>query len=693
MMNAPLHPTPLNRRGHARKRAVPRLSRAFVASLLMLNMGIMGGPVLASNTPTAPSLAQILDALRPDLEKVSNSDSLMKASTALRLIADMKLPQASQAINSALQLDAENTHLHFFNGLIYHIQARQGDTDKTNMAIEGYKQSIRIDPNNLLAREFLGLAFIEQRQYALAQAEFAEVLISKPTDIETLQRMMAASYLSGDATTACAMADQIVSNNDSHSSLFVRASVSVYASCGSFDKSDAQRRIFSTKGATPKELAYLDQRISNWRAFHQSRNNIAGLPNAIDSGNLRKNVQFQIPGADPGLPQQSPFGNQSQGAAPLSGQNQMPGGDFGSQAQASPFGASPSGASAFGASPFGAPAAGNQAQGGGNFTGQTRMVLVDVVMVRTEDTTSTTKGINLLSALNLQFGTNNSPAYSKVFGQTKGSESTTLLTRAISVPALAYSLNIANANSNLNEVLARPTLAALEGMRSEFFSGTSLNAAVVSGGSGVSGSAVSIEKRYGVKLTVSPQILTGGMIKLTIDASRTFLKPPSSDIGFTYKLEISEITANANVVMRMGDTLILGGLSEKESTSNRDGTPFLQDLPGVQYLFSRQAKTDYQKSVLILITPRPATYTWLSDASKAEVAKNPDDPFTPSLDVLRARYSDWFKPYPNLASVFHHLNAADLYREFRTGDVTLETWDRMNSTRARLKQSIDFLYY
>jgi type II secretory pathway component GspD/PulD (secretin) len=242
-------------------------------------------------------------------------------------------------------------------------------------------------------------------------------------------------------------------------------------------------------------------------------------------------------------------------------------------------------------------------------------------------------------------------------------------------------------------VLARPTLAALEGMRSEFFSGTSLNAAVVSGGTGQSGSSVSLEKRYGVKLTVLPQILPNGMIKLAIDASRTFLKPPSSDIGFTYKLEISEILANANVVMRMGDTLILGGLSEKETTSTRDGVPGLQDLPFWQYLFSRQARTDYQKSVLILITPRPANYTWLSEESKAEFAKTPDDPFTPSMDVLRARYSDWFKPYPNLASVFHHLNAADLYREFRTGDVTLETWDRMDSTRSRLKQALGFLYY
>jgi tetratricopeptide (TPR) repeat protein len=671
---------PLDKYRISHKRVLNAVTRAVIVSLIGWNIAMVGGLAVASDVPNVSSIAQILESLRPDLSKVGSSESLKKATSALQLMADMKLAQASKAINAALQLDAQNTHLHFFNGLIYHLLAREGDTDKTGMAIEGYQQAIRTDPNNLLAHEFLGLAFVEQRQYVRAQAEFAEVLISKPTDLVTLQRMMAASYMSGDAVTACAMADQILGIKDRLSSLFLRASVSVYASCGAFDKSDAQRLNYSANGASPDELASLDQRIANWRAFHKSRNKLSSATETFDGSSLKKNVQFQQ--------QPSPMGG-----APFGGQPPMPGGDMGCPPQASPMGGSPFGAPQFGGSPFGAPQAGNQPMGGAPANGQTRMVLVDVVMIRTEDTTSTTKGINLLSALNLQFGSSSAPAYSSIFNQTSGTEGTTLLTRAISVPALAYSLNIANANSNLNEVLARPTLAALECLRSEFFSGTSLNAAVVSGGSGVSGSAVSIEKRYGVKLAVAPQILPGGMIKLTIDASRTFLKPPSSDIGFTYKLEISEITANANVVMRMGDTLILGGLSEKETTSNRDGTPMLQDIPGVQYLFSRQAKTDYQKSVLILITPRPATYTWLSDASKAEFAKKPDDPFTPSLDVLRARYSDWFKPYPNLASVFYHLNAADLYREFRTGDVTLETWDRMDSTRSRLKQSLGFLYY
>lgn len=616
----------------------------LIATVTPDNSAFAAGPVVERPMPTT-TVAQVLSALRPELDRAADTEALARATVALQFAAEMKLPQASKAINEALQLDARNSYLHFFNGLIYHLQAKQGDTDKTDTAIEGYQQAIHFDPNNWIAHEFLGLALLEQRQYTRAQRAFAEVLLAKPDDLDALLRMMSASYMAGDAVTACAMADRIARVHTRRVPRFLRASVAVYASCGEFNKAEAQRESYRLSGATPEDLARIDQRIASWETFHKSRSG------SSESGN----------------------GLFEPGGAPLNLKTQFTSDSGGGYAPA--------------------PAPASTTPASATSSGESRMVLVDVVMVRTEDTMTTTKGINLLSALTLQFGSSSAPAYSKVTSQTTGTSASTVLTRAITVPALAYSLNIANANSNLNEVLARPTLAALEGMRSEFFSGTSLNAAVVSGGGGLSGSAVSVEKRYGVKLTVLPQILSNGMIKLTIDASRTFLKPPSSDIGFTYKLEISEIVANANVVMRIGDTLILGGLSEKETTSNRDGVPGLQDVPGVQYLFSKQSKTDYQKSVLMLITPRPANYTWLSEESKAAFAKNADDPFTPSMDVLRARYSDWFKPYPNLASVFHHLNAADLYREFRTGDVTLETWDRMDSTRSRLKQALGFLYY
>jgi tetratricopeptide (TPR) repeat protein len=630
-------------------------------SLLQRLMGALREPqpaaVTAPGTDALASLTlpQILSALREAPAAGKGSEALSRASAALQKAADMDLREASKLINEALRLDASNSYLHFFNGFIYHLLAKQGDTAKTDLAIEGYQQAARFDASNWIANEFLGLALMEQKQYARAQSAFSEVLLMRADDTVVLARMLAASYLAGDAATACSMADRLGGQPDKDRESFMLAAVSVYAACGEFDKAESARRAFEKIPGRAAEAQEAGRRIGQWQSFHRARERQSGLAAAgmvptqfVPSGGVPPGTQIPV------FPQAS---------APAQGFNPSP-------------------------------QAGQPAVVGSGVADGQRMVLVDVVMVRTEDSISTSRGVNLLSALSMQFGSANAPAYSKSYTDAVPGGST-ILTRAITVPALAYSLNLANANTSLNEVLARPTLAAVEGMRSEFFSGTSLNAAVVSGGNGgvSGGSAVSLEKRYGVKLSVLPQIMPNGMIRLTIDASRTFLKPPSANIGFTYKLEISEILANANVVMRMGDTLVLGGLSEKESTTTRDGVPGVQDVPLVQYLFSQQAQTEYQKSVLILITPRPASYTWLSDESKAAMAREDGSEATAGVEVLRARYSDWFKPYPNLASVFHHLNLADLYREFRTGDVKLERWDRMDTTRQRLKQALGFLYY
>ena len=660
----------------AAQRSRRRLSPLVLACVLAC--AALGPVRLSQAAPAAPStdlarqtLPQIVAALRAGPAKGSaDREALTRASTALGLAADLDFRQASKVMNEALQLDARNSYLHFFNGFIYHLQARQGDKDKADLAIEGYRQALHFDPGNWIAHEFLGLAMLEQKQYGRAQSEFAEVLLMRPDDIVTLARMLAASYMAGDAATACSMADKLADQPQAVTTGFLKTSVSVYSACGEFEKAEASRQALAQASSNPADSQQAGQRIAQWQSFHRSR---AGQR---DAGAMVK-TQFQPNGA----------AQTNQGFQPNAGQGFQPSAGQGFQPSAGAQGNQ-------GFQPAGGAAAGLSGGGGAGSNDGTRMVLVDVVMVRTEDSIATSRGVNLLSALTLQFGSSGSPAFSKVSTSTEGASGSTILTRSITVPALLYSLNLANANTNLNEVLARPTLAAVEGMRSEFFSGTSLNAAVVSSGTNSGGSAVSVEKRYGVKLTVLPQILPNGMIKLAIDASRTFLKPPSANIGFTYKIEISEILANANVVMRMGDTLVLGGLSEKESTNTRDGVPVLQDVPLVQYLTSQQQRTDYQRSVLILITPRPAAYTWVTEDGKpGAVTPGADDAAAASVDVLRARYSDWFKPYPNLASVFHHLNSADLYREFRTGDVTLERWDRMETTSERLKQALGFLYY
>jgi pilus assembly protein CpaC len=307
-------------------------------------------------------------------------------------------------------------------------------------------------------------------------------------------------------------------------------------------------------------------------------------------------------------------------------------------------------------------------------------------MVSTQELVATSKGINLLHALTLQLGSATAPAFSRTYNSTAAADVSTVITRAVTIPALAYSLNIANANNSLNEVLARPTLAAIEGLPSEFFSGMNLNAAVISTSALGTASAVPVDKRFGVKLAVTPTFLPNGMVKMKVDAQRTFLNANVDSAGFAYRLEISETSSNANVVMNLGDTLVLSGLSEKESSSSRTGVPGLQDVPVVQYLFSTKRNSDFQRSVLILITPRAPVYTSRSEQSQSPAASD-------SMKALREKLGFSGRTPSNIESILNHLRTTNLFREFRQGDVSLERWDRMRTTGDRLRQAVEFLYY
>jgi tetratricopeptide (TPR) repeat protein len=629
----------------------------------------------ASSNDTVPAansdLAKLVAAIP---QSRIDSEPKAKALQALNLIGKNQLKEGSVMLNTALQLDPSNSYLQFFNAYTYHLMAQAGDTEKFSLAEQGYALAIKFDRSNWIAHYYLGMLHFEQRNFRAAQSELAEVMLFHEDDQDVLFRMVAASYYAGDPVTAAACLDRL-RVLDPHDVQVLRLSALISAAIGR--QEEAQRWLAQYRATKPNaiELARTQERIKHWSVVRRDAP-IKPASTVGEDGMPIKGVSLAR--------LRNPGFMRTEDDSDNATDDEKPNAASPNASQSSSQSAADNTADAQMSSQNGSPAVAKS----------NRMVLVDVVIMRTEDSLSTTKGVNLLNALTLQFGGKDSAAaFSKSYSSTDTAGSvtaSTTLTRAISIPALTYSLNIANSNANLNEVLARPTLAALDGLKSDFFSGTTLNAAVVATGAN-SGGAVQIEKEIGVKLSIVPTFMPDGKIRLTVDAQRTFLKPPSQDVSFTYKVEVSKIMVNANVVMDFGETLVLGGLSEKETTRVRDGVPLLQDIPGVQYLFSRKDTNDFQRSVLMLITPRKPQYTFRSDAAlRNETGDNAD---AESMKELRARYGDWFKPYPNMASVFNHLNSSSIYREFRTGDVTLEKWDRQVTTQERLKQALEFLFY
>lgn len=609
------------------------------------------------------------------------SEMLAKATLAVNFIRQMELPQANQAINEALQLDARNSYLHFLNGFVYHLMARQGDSQKNEMAIEGYRQALRIDRGNWIAQEFLGLAYMDLKRFDQAKAEFSGVLNMSPDSTVSLYGLMVAAYLTGDAVTACAMADQFKKVSTEAHSGFVRSSVAVYASCGAFDKADLMRIELGKLKREPAEVGRVDRRLAQWKSFYRQQEqpkqstdtpSVPGfIKTSLDSARIdappeRFAQAFTLPNlnirptASPAPSAKEPSTSEP-GPAPV-------------------------------ATPQPAPTPSQAPERVTGNDGSPRMVLVDVVLVSTQELISTTKGVNLLSALTLQLGSiaGNVAAYSRVNTSNSlnnaAADVSTAITRAVTIPALAYSLNIANANNSMNEVLARPTLAAIEGLPSEFFSGTNLSAGVVSTSTQGGTTIVPLDKRFGIKLAVTPVFLSNGRVQLKVDAQRTSLSAAADNPRVAYQIEIAEISANANVVMNLGDTLVLSGLSEKSSSSTRDGVPGLQDVPVVQYLFSNKKTNNIQRSVLILITPRAPVYT-------SGIDRDASAAMSESMKDLREKFGFSGSTPSNVESILSRLKTSELFREFRQSDVSMERWDRMHSTGDRLLQALEFLYY
>lgn len=604
--------------------------RSFAAAFIILATVIVSG---------CSSNGAVSQAARQTAINVSGSEARGVAEIGVTRLIAGDLSGASQAFNSALKLGPSSSAVHYLNGTTYHMMSARGDEGKAALAEQGLQLAIQFDPTNWMAHYQLGLLYLDQRRFRDAQDSFAEALLFNSDDPDLLYNMAVASYYAKDIQTSSATLKRL-RDVEPNSQRTLRASSIAHAA---LDRGrDAQvfaSRLATNYGGVPDE--HLARRIDDWLDFHRFASNEDGLE-VLNSRVL-------------------PGGPVSEQEIPTSTELDLE-----------------------------------------DLDGDTSsMVVVDIVIIRTEEDVSTSRGVNLLEGLRIQFGNSfGTPAFSRqrssetvddttIDGTTTATTNTTNVTRLITVPALTYSLNIANASSNRAEVLARPTLVAKDGRQSSFFAGVEVDAGTASSDGG---EVYSISKDIGVGLDVIPTIRPDGLIDINVTARRTFLNPPSPNISFEFLIEVSKTEVTADVLMREGETLILSGLSETETSNQRSGVPILQDVPIAQYLFSNRTTNDFQKSVLVLITPRRANYVYQHDRARAgQNDLNQRD--SAAIRELRAKYSDWFEPYPNTASVFYHMQANSLYREFRTGDVTMERWDNQQSLADRLTQALSFFYY
>lgn len=108
----------------------------------------------------------------------------------------------------------------------------------------------------------------------------------------------------------------------------------------------------------------------------------------------------------------------------------------------------------------------------------------------------------------------------------------------------------------------------------------------------------------GVKLSVTPRVTAGGSVQMNIQQSVSRQDPGGQ--GAQGNPDIFNRDIESAVVANDGQTIVLGGLIQEQTSTDRNGVPFLQDLPGVGPLFRKTLRKKNRTELIVLITPRVA---------------------------------------------------------------------------------------
>ncbi len=161
-------------------------------------------------------------------------------------------------------------------------------------------------------------------------------------------------------------------------------------------------------------------------------------------------------------------------------------------------------------------------------------------------------------------------------------------------------------SSNLSDIQAEPYQTVLNNQPARIQVGerTPLRVLDAASGGGGGGGAqlpqatVNFEET-GIILETTPTVTNNGEILLTLHAERSAPIPAESDVGFIFATQ----NADSRVLVRDGETVVIGGLTVTEFSEVRSGIPMLMNLPLIGKLFRTTRESLVQRDLIILVTP------------------------------------------------------------------------------------------
>ncbi|HSJ10368.1 MAG TPA: secretin N-terminal domain-containing protein, partial [Longimicrobiales bacterium] len=133
-------------------------------------------------------------------------------------------------------------------------------------------------------------------------------------------------------------------------------------------------------------------------------------------------------------------------------------------------------------------------------------------------------------------------------------------------------------------------------------------------------------------LTILPTINDDGYVNLAVTQE---VNTATNEIQFGAPV-ISTRNAQTQILARNGQTVVLGGLIERQQDRTRGGIPFLKDIPLLGALFGNTRNTEVDAELFLFLTPHIVSEDEDADRLKQELENNAEllRPLTPIRPLI-----------------------------------------------------------
>lgn len=604
---------------------------------VLIGLSVLGGvscDAYAKRTPpvVAPP-TQPLFNLDPSIVDRSPKSIIEPLETAgLKYLRAGQYQLAGEQFREALAVQPQNVAVNFLNAFTYHQLGTLGDPQQYDAAAVGYDLALQFDPQAWWAAYYYGAMELERRNYGKAQELLAQAVSVKPDASEPLLGLAIASYYLGDLDVAAAAINRAREVSTEKTPL-LRASALISAAVGDDEAARKFVEKYESTAAHPAEVARLQSRLDEWQRFYARQAAAADRIGLVASATRLAAAQAAEGAALEAAPEAVEEPEKEEVEGP-------------------------------------------------------RQIVIDAAVIRSTRTALRRRGINLFDGLNLQFSYDNGRTSEWQTGSDKTVSKT--ITRSIGIPELNYSLNIFHTATDRNEIIARPSLLATEDELSSFFSGDLFIASLEG-----TLEASALSERVGVKVEVTPKFLSDDEFLLNITLGDSDFATGAIPGTFDQAVSVSTAETTVNVRVHLGQTVMLAGLTERQERQSADKVPVFGDIPIVQNLFRRKEVQQKVSETMILLTPRKVI-----DMSKLNelVSREPgyfsgNRARSKEIEELRRTYLETFAPQTNFQHLLFHISESDFFRQFRRGDLNLEIWHGLDSSKRLWDEILAYIYF